>query len=233
MYISNINIQNFRCLKNETVNLTPGFNLLVGPNDSGKSSITDALRIALNTRTEERLTLTDGDFYAEGIDITISIEVKFEDHEEASWFAEWLTWKDDGSYALNLFCISQRSVRGEYYYLKRSAGPSLEKAREIDTEALDRLRAIYLKPIRDSSTELTASNTSRLARILAAHSKVHRSKKDILDGYEQAAKAINVLFEDNGTLHPSTTAIVNSYFQGFHESSAPQAKTRGETLSHE
>jgi predicted ATPase len=42
--ISKIRIQNFKCLRDVTVELGP-FNVLIGPNDSGKSSLLDAIQL--------------------------------------------------------------------------------------------------------------------------------------------------------------------------------------------
>ncbi|RYE41018.1 MAG: hypothetical protein EOP48_24250, partial [Sphingobacteriales bacterium] len=71
---------------------------------------------------------------------------------------------------------------------------------------------------------LIASNASRLAKILAAHTKVRSNKKEILENYEAAANEINKLFEDQGILYPDTTKIINSYFDNFNEVISPAAK---------
>src|SRR5437016_2179706 len=42
--IDEIQLENFKCLKDVTVELAP-FTVLIGPNDSGKSSFLDAIRI--------------------------------------------------------------------------------------------------------------------------------------------------------------------------------------------
>lgn len=47
MRIKSINLENFRCFKNEKINLTEAFTVLVGDNGSGKTAILDALAVAL------------------------------------------------------------------------------------------------------------------------------------------------------------------------------------------
>ncbi len=47
MRIKSINLENFRCFKNEKINLTEDFTVLVGDNGSGKTAILDALAVAL------------------------------------------------------------------------------------------------------------------------------------------------------------------------------------------
>lgn len=47
MRIKSINLENFRCFKNEKINLAEDFTVLVGDNGSGKTAILDALAVAL------------------------------------------------------------------------------------------------------------------------------------------------------------------------------------------
>lgn len=65
MYLAELFIENFRRFGAEknnrhvTLALSPGLNVLVGENDSGKSSIIDALRVLLSTRTQNGLRITE------------------------------------------------------------------------------------------------------------------------------------------------------------------------------
>lgn len=45
MYISKIRIKNFKCIKDITIKLEPHFNLIIGKNNSGKSTIFEAMRL--------------------------------------------------------------------------------------------------------------------------------------------------------------------------------------------
>ncbi|QYJ75318.1 AAA family ATPase [Shewanella sp. FJAT-52076] len=47
MYLAELNIKNFRKLQNATLKFQPGLNVLVGPNNVGKSAVVDALRTLL------------------------------------------------------------------------------------------------------------------------------------------------------------------------------------------
>ena len=51
MYLSSIQIKNFRCFDDQDHNIqfNNGLTVLVGENDSGKSAILDAIRIVLGT----------------------------------------------------------------------------------------------------------------------------------------------------------------------------------------
>ena len=61
MYISKLKIVNFKCFKDTEITFDENFNLIIGENNSGKSTIFDALRLwqlafhrFLKDRTPER-----------------------------------------------------------------------------------------------------------------------------------------------------------------------------------
>ena len=47
MYLQQVFIQNFRCLRELTASFTPGLNVLAGENNVGKTAFLDAIRAAL------------------------------------------------------------------------------------------------------------------------------------------------------------------------------------------
>ncbi|EKO3791032.1 AAA family ATPase [Vibrio metschnikovii] len=59
--IRHIDIQNFRSIKNLSWNPKPGLNCLIGPGDSGKSTILDAIDLVLGARRS--YSFNDADFY--------------------------------------------------------------------------------------------------------------------------------------------------------------------------
>ncbi|TVL95970.1 MAG: hypothetical protein CV087_24025, partial [Candidatus Brocadia sp. WS118] len=48
MFLKKFEIKNFRCIKQATLNLNAGLNILIGENNSGKTAIIDALRICFS-----------------------------------------------------------------------------------------------------------------------------------------------------------------------------------------
>lgn len=75
MHISNIHIENFRLFENFTLVLNSGLNVIVGENNSGKTSLIDAIRITLDTNSAEWTRISENDFYAESV--SFSIQLKF------------------------------------------------------------------------------------------------------------------------------------------------------------
>jgi putative ATP-dependent endonuclease of OLD family len=47
MYLAELSIKNFRRLSDATVKFSPGLNVLIGPNNIGKTAVVDALRALL------------------------------------------------------------------------------------------------------------------------------------------------------------------------------------------
>jgi putative ATP-dependent endonuclease of OLD family len=71
--IRKIEIENFRSIRSFVWHPSPGINCLIGPGDSGKSTILDAIDLCLGAR---RITqFTDADFYNLDVDQEISIIV--------------------------------------------------------------------------------------------------------------------------------------------------------------
>ncbi|ELY4308213.1 MULTISPECIES: ATP-dependent nuclease [Enterobacterales] len=69
--IRHIEVENFRVIKKLSWSPSPGLNCLIGPGDSGKSTILDAIDLALGARRS--YTFNDADFY--GLDVTKKITI--------------------------------------------------------------------------------------------------------------------------------------------------------------
>lgn len=73
--IRKIIIENFRCIREMTWLPSPGVNCLIGPGDSGKSTILDAIDFCLGAR--RNLQFTDADFHQLDVEEPIRIAVTF------------------------------------------------------------------------------------------------------------------------------------------------------------
>jgi predicted ATP-dependent endonuclease of OLD family len=71
--IRQIEIKNFRGISALTWDPTPGINCLVGPGDSGKSTILDAIDLCLGAR--RTVQFSDSDFYQLDVTKPVSISV--------------------------------------------------------------------------------------------------------------------------------------------------------------
>lgn len=71
--IRHIAVENFRCIQNLNWYPSPGVNCLIGPGDSGKSSVLDAIDYCLGARRS--VPITDADFYGLDVERPISISI--------------------------------------------------------------------------------------------------------------------------------------------------------------
>jgi len=99
MYISEIRASGFRCFGKENplkIKLQQGLNILVGPNDAGKSAIIDSIRYCLLTRGDDYLRLDANDFHIKNHgerENNLFIRCTFDGltSDEKSRFLEWCT----------------------------------------------------------------------------------------------------------------------------------------------
>lgn len=85
MYLSELKLWNFRKYGSDTfefdnpdliVPFNKGLNVLIGENDSGKTAIIDAIKLALKTHAYEWIKAEDSDFFNDSEKLRIELEFK-------------------------------------------------------------------------------------------------------------------------------------------------------------
>lgn len=180
MYLAELFIENFRAFGAENrqehlrLNLDAGLNVLVGENDSGKSSIIDAVRLLLAARAQDSFRLTEDDFHVRGGTREASLTVRgtFRGLTEAekSRFLEWLTVEESEPTLVITLQATRRDLpgRARRIFVTTRAGRK-QDGPALDGEVREFLQATYLRPLRDAEAELSGGRGSRLAQILEAH----------------------------------------------------------------
>jgi putative ATP-dependent endonuclease of OLD family len=177
MYVSEIYASGFRCFGPDnalSIKLRRGLNILVGPNDSGKTAIIDAFRHVLWTRGDEFLRLEPSDFHVNAIGERISelfVRCSFDalTPDEEARFLEWCS-NEAGTLRLHV-CLraTLRKLAGGGYsvvplYRTGKNGDALP----LEGDLREYLRSTYLRPLRDAERELRSGRRSRLSKILGA-----------------------------------------------------------------
>lgn len=218
MYIESVQISNFRLFKEFSVQLNPGLNLLVGENDTGKTSFIDAIRFCLGTNSKERLHLADSDFHKG--EASLSIALKFADVEKHAFrFVEHLSFEDfidaNGAAAkrpvLHVTFSAKKTgtERRGYPYIQTQLRSGCESdGLTIETEVREFLAATYLKPLRDAQAELSTGRSSRLSQILNSSKDIRESTVEILN---VIAAANSALLADGTALKRSADDIRDNY----------------------
>jgi putative ATP-dependent endonuclease of OLD family len=195
MYLSNIKLWNFRKFgslgdidlehPNLDLSFTPGLNVLIGENDSGKTAILEAIKMVMKTHAYERIVWEDDDFFDGMDEIRIELLIDGLTNSEAAHFTEWLGWNDsDPRRPILRLIYKVRRVNGRIIPQDLKAGMD-ETGSSMDSQAREYLKVTFLKPLRDAENELTAKKYSRLSQILEGHDlfKEGADGKDQFEGF--------------------------------------------------
>lgn len=198
MYLSRVDIRNFRSLQELHVDLQPGLNVLVGRNNTGKTNLLHAVRHALGAAASrgEPIWLDRDDFYRRAADDeterTISITLTFEgltEHQRAYFFeiVEFNLSDISKSKAIIRFEASWSKAK-KNPTVKRSGGPVVSDAPEVPTHILESLPITFLPALRDAEACLAPGYRSRLATLLrdSALRRKGTDRADIEDIYRSA-----------------------------------------------
>ncbi len=221
MYLAKLKLWNFRkygTLKSCTainlvnpcleVDFNPKLNVLIGENDSGKTAIIDAIKHVLNTKSLDYLRLEEKDFYQpqgesheRAKELRIECVFKGFDNKEAGSFLEWIGFDDEKKYELKIWLTATR--KDQRIITNIRAGHDYEGV-QLDGEARENLKVIYLKPLRDALSELTPGYKSRLPQILKSHKHFKDEKDEQGERIEhelekRANKEISDYFKVDGT----------------------------------
>lgn len=204
MFLAELRIENFRMFGEGdqalVIPLRSGLTALVGENDSGKTTVIDALRFALGTTDQDWFRLEESDFHQNVTKKEIRIVCRFEklSHRDQRAFVEYLTYgdsvKDEPFLCVNWIAIDTGTApkgrpfrRVEIRSGKNGDGPLLAP------EVREMLRATYLRPLRDAESALSAGRGSRLSQVLHRTGEVKASGLDYDPDVHTDPKQLNVL----------------------------------------
>ena len=206
MYLSEIKLWNFRQFgsgnsdKTKVADLktsfTPGLNLLVGENDSGKTTVVDAINYIVIPQSYENMRIRHDDFYMDEDWLRIECVFTGFTSNQAKTFVEYLTIDNEkvdeinkeklsedlllekqiANLKLTLFLEAERNAGDKplWHRVKVKVGDEVvELSSDIRFQFL---RSMYLKPLRDAESELTAKPYSRLSQILLKHKSFEETK---------------------------------------------------------
>ena len=196
MFLSKLKLKNFRKYENLEVPFKEGLNVLIGENDSGKTTIIDAIRILLGTQSHEYYYIDEKDFNNPNEEMEIECTFSFKDnsYSKVAKFLEWITFNDEKKPEL---IVRLKAIKKELK-IKRTV-----TAGEIDLDTrfdlLDELRVTYLKPLRDANNELIAGRSSRLSQILKSHELFYKKENEhpFIEFAKEFNENINKYFSDD------------------------------------
>lgn len=209
MYLARLTITNFRRIENATLLFRPGLNVIVGPNNIGKTAIVDALRALLAGADDPYPRFTSDDIHLPAGGES-SGEIRFE------YVFRDLSIDDEAEFmhALREDATGKiEAIMGVTYGDADKSG-RLKPRRwcadfdEISMTAsmLENLRSVYLQPLRDAEQGLRPSRNSQLSRLL--HLLTDDSGKDAIAAQ---LKTLDVQLRQNKSIQDTNTAIVGRH----------------------
>lgn len=206
MFLSKVKIWNFRKygIDNDEagieINLNEGLNVIVGENDSGKTTIVDAIKLVLGTQSYDTIRVEENDFYKDSNGIRaewLKIECHFEKLSdlEAGRFLEWIYFDVEGKPVLDVRLIAR--IKDDNRIIIRKTGG--KDGVDITFNASEYLRVTYLKPLRDAEHELSPGYRSRFAQVLKCHPVFRKTteKHKLENIMESANKSIEDYFKES------------------------------------
>ena len=204
MFLSGLDLTNFRSFSKEQVSFAKPLSVLVGENNGGKSNVIDAVRLVTSPLNGRR------DLYCEQSDIrfgsaasTFEIEATFQDLTPAQQGRLISATADDtlqrATFGLTYGTDTQPYTRPTLWAGRHRSVPEVG-AREL-------IRHVYLPPLRDARRTLASGNPARIHALLrlflgqhdpdaVAKSLARTQSHDILTSVDSAvASDLNALTE--------------------------------------
>jgi putative ATP-dependent endonuclease of the OLD family len=164
MYLQSLTLSNFRSCYDTTVEFQPTLALLVGENNSGKSNVIDALRLATMPLSLRRSRYFEPEDRSHGRIGPVELDLVL----------DGLTSIQEGQY-IPALDIQGGRVRYKVRYrpdedLPKRSQVSYHAGKDAgsdpEPEKREQIRHVYLAPLRDAQRQLDSANGSRLAIII-------------------------------------------------------------------
>ncbi|MGV8118311.1 MAG: ATP-dependent endonuclease [Candidatus Xenobiia bacterium LiM19] len=238
MYISKVRIQNYRCFEDKVIEFNDGLNVIIGENNSGKTTLLKALGLIFNRSSSQRPTVHD---FHKGlttldeppgiiIEVTLS-ESQTESMEDRAVVAGWLTrlstpWEAQLTYQFLLpekyieeykgAIEKAENVEEKWDVLERNIlkyksyiyGGNPSSKNRAEAEWLEKIGFKLLDALRDVEREMFSGSDPLLKRMLDLFLDYDLKKGDDKD--KEKIGAMDKDFQtDAGKLSKSVTDRIN------------------------
>jgi putative ATP-dependent endonuclease of OLD family len=202
MYLSIVEIKNFRSFETLRVDLQSGLNVLVGRNNTGKTNLLQAIRHAVGPSASrgDALWLDRDDFYKvsaiDATERTITITLTFTGLTDVqrAYFYEIVDFDlADLSKSKAIIRFEASWPKGKRQAsIKRTGGTAVAEPPEVPAKLLESLPITFLPALRKPEAALAPGYRSRLATLLfdMAERKGGTAKQDIESIYTNANLAL-------------------------------------------
>lgn len=169
MYLSDLEILNFRRLANVKLQFEAGLNIIVGPNNVGKSAVIEALRSLLAGADDPYPRFITDDVHCpkggkrKG-DISFTFIFRDLSVDDEADFLPALKKDANGALVATITVQYGDPDKSGRLKVKRWCGDHEDNP--LTSDMLENLRSVYLPPLRDASQGLRPGRSSQLARLI-------------------------------------------------------------------
>ncbi|RZD71852.1 ATP-dependent endonuclease [Streptomyces albidoflavus] len=200
MYLRQLDIKNFRSCYDIEVEFRPGITLLVGENNSGKSNVIEALRLATTPLNRRATRWFDESDLSHGREAE---EARFRatyDGLSAAQRAHYITALDVETSQAAYTTTYKRDEARQQMRPTVTAGPV--DGPDAESDKRDQIAHVYLAPLRDAQRELDSSDGNRLLRIIR-----YLTGEDEQEAFRAQANEAFTRLKDHPVLTATTTEI--------------------------
>lgn len=197
MYLEKFIVKNFRAIDHLELNFNKGLNILIGENNSGKTTVIDALRLCLGDFQQPRdIYCSLSDFRVDKSDLNCKLEniefhlfFKVEKDIETAWFNDLHVLDENGANTLQLHhkyeIIDSKSDKR----VKRTVWGGEKEGGTVHYEVRSALRNVYLSAIRDANKNLRP-NRGNILGDLYSNITIHDDEEKDLEEKNNLLKLI-------------------------------------------
>lgn len=177
MYLTKVQIKYFRCIRNLTLDYSEHVNVIVGENNTGKSAIIDALRLAFSWGDYTRsIWVQPEDFYIDinnpkptKEDIQIDLFFKPETRQDLYQFRDLavISEEEDKNH-LQLHFNYHLEERDGITKIKPRVWGGEKEGQPVSSDILELLYAIHLGALRDAEDKLRPKRGSHIGGLLSS-----------------------------------------------------------------
>lgn len=175
MYLKKLNIKNYKCINELSVEFNKGVNIFIGENNSGKTAVLDALRVCLSYGRQQRdIWISEDDFHldrkqpgADIEDIEFDLFFEIENDVEVGVYNDFLCALPNNKQELQIhfrYSIKNRSGLRKVDY-KVWGGE--KEGQSISPEVMQLIYFIHLDALRDAVHYLRPFRGSRLGELFS------------------------------------------------------------------
>lgn len=167
MRLHNLHIRNFRKIEDLTINFPSGLSVIVGENNSGKTTIIDALRLMLfSGRDFDALRLNEDDFRrgTDGAPIEVSCTFCDLKDDDEVHFLECLVDVGEGKFNARINARAEFNTTTRRVNVKMWGGET--EGGFLPANLYDKLTSVYLQPLRDPERGLRPGRYSQVSRLI-------------------------------------------------------------------